>query len=81
MRDKDRREYVEGHVVVCFERTVAEEDAKKLVGSFGLEVVDSISHIFLVAVPVGEENKWAEEFKKSELVTTASLETIDHLID
>lgn len=72
---KPELDYIEGDVLVMFKRDATDDAATKLVESMGLKVASSISglRIFCVSVPIGEEQKWINEFESKNEVRCALL--------
>lgn len=65
--------YVRGEIMVGFDDSTPPKEADMTIKDLGLTVKSVISSrsMYLIAVPVGSEQKWVEDFKKLPCVTLA----------
>jgi hypothetical protein len=70
--------YVDGAIMVSFKPDVSQAVAGAFITQQQLKVLNVISDIFVVGVPVGEEDKWVEFFQAEPSVESAEREGICH---
>jgi hypothetical protein len=76
--DPNAPNLVEGHIMVGFKPDVSQALATAFVEKQQLKVLNFISDMCLVEVPVGEEEKWIEFFQADPSVEYAEREGICH---
>jgi hypothetical protein len=66
-------DYVPGEIIVSFYHYASLKEADMIINDLGLSVKSVIDSrmMYLVAVPVGSEQKWVEDFKKLTFVKFA----------
>jgi hypothetical protein len=66
-------DYVPGEIIVRFDDNVSSKEADMIIKDFGLSVKNTVGlrNLYLIAVPVGSEEKCVEEFKKLTSVSLA----------
>lgn len=78
--------YKKGEVIVLFKENVTEDEAKRLIDSFGHKICENILwektaslHMLVIEVPIGEEILWVIEYeKRNDLVANAELDLKTH---